>query len=82
LSHNLLSVNVWAVIVGDRDGLGLQALANTDATILDASKLATGILSSAGAVRGLESVAARTKIDLAVRSGTVVAGVATPSLLA
>jgi hypothetical protein len=71
LGHDLLSVYVWTVIVGDGNGLWLQALADTQATVLDASKLTTGVVASGGSIRGLVGIATWAVLELAVRSGTV-----------
>jgi hypothetical protein len=71
LSHDLLSEDIWTIIVGDGNGLWLQALPDTQATVLDASKLTTGIVTSGGSVRSLVSITAWTILELAVRGGAV-----------
>jgi hypothetical protein len=74
LRHDLLSVDIWAVVIGDGNGLGLQALADTDATICDSAELGASIILSGCSDRGLVSIAAWPKVDLAVRCGAVVLG--------
>jgi hypothetical protein len=80
LSHNFLSVDVGPVIIGDRNGLGFQALTNSHTAICNVSELATGVLCRASSVRGLVSITARAKVDLAVRCGAVLGGCTTISL--
>jgi hypothetical protein len=66
LGHNLLSIDIWSVIVGNGNGLRFETLANSQATILYASKLATYIIRSACAVGRLVGIAAWTIVDLAL----------------
>jgi hypothetical protein len=80
LCHNLLSVDIWAIIVGDGDGLRLQALPNTNATILNCAQLSTSIIASGGSIRGLVSIATWTKVDLAIGCSTVLLGVTAVTL--
>jgi hypothetical protein len=67
LVQHLLSVDVGTVIVGNGNSLRLQASADTDTSILDASELATIVVGSRSSVRGLVRVTSWTKVDLAVR---------------
>jgi hypothetical protein len=72
LSHHLLSINVWAVIVSDGDCLGLQTLPDTPTSIFDTSELGTRIVLGGSTVRSLVRIAAGTEVDLTVWRGAVV----------
>lgn len=80
LVQDLVSVNVWTIIVSDGNGSGLAARINTSPTVGDTALLRTGIVACAGSSRGLVGIAGRAKIEQAVRSIAVVWGVSTVSL--
>jgi hypothetical protein len=71
LLQYILGVDVWTVVVSNSDLLGVQALANTDATIFDVSELGPSILSGGCSVWSFVCIASRTKVDETIRSGAV-----------
>jgi hypothetical protein len=78
--ENIVSVDVWAVIVGDGDGTWLSARVKTAVTVVDISKLGTGNGTGVVAVGYLVSITARAVVDETIRSIAVLWGVTTPSL--
>jgi hypothetical protein len=80
LGHNMLSVDVWAIVIVHRDGLWLEAFADSQTAILDVPELATVVVGSTGSVRSLVAIAAWAKVDLAVRRSAVLPGIAAISL--
>lgn len=79
LVKNLVSVDVWAVVVGDGNGSSLATGVDTGTAVSDVALLRASIIASAGSSRGLVGVAARTKVEQAVRSIAVIPGVSTVS---
>lgn len=63
LVENLVSVDVWAVVVGDGNGSGLQAAIDTGTAVLNAALLGTSIVASAGSSRSLVGITARTEVE-------------------
>jgi hypothetical protein len=80
LSHDLLSVDVWAVIVGDGNSVRLQTLPDSKTSIRNASKLGTSIIAGANSGRCLVRIAAWAEVKLTVRCRTIVFGVTAVSL--
>lgn len=81
LVKNLVSVDVWTVIVGDGNSSWLAAHVDTSTTILNAAFLRASIIASSGSSRSLVGIAGRTVVKQAVRSVAVLRSVSTVSLL-
>lgn len=81
LVQNLVSVDVWAVIVSDGNGSWLAASVNTTTTVRNATLLRASIVASAGSSRGLVGITTGTEVEKTVRGVAVLLGVSTVSLL-
>lgn len=80
LVQDLVSVDVWTVIISNSNGSSFAACIDTSTAIGDTALLRTGIVTGGGSSRGLVGIAAGTKFEQAVRSVAVVWGVSTVSL--
>ena len=72
LVKNLVSVDVWAIIVGDSNGAFLLARIDTGTTIRNTSLHGTSVVASGSSSRGLVGITARTVVEQAVGGGAVV----------
>ena len=80
LIKNPVSINVWAIIVGDSNSASLLASVNTTSSVRNIALLRASIIASASTTRSLVGVASWAKIDETVRSTAVVLGCPTVSL--
>jgi len=68
LSQNIVSVDVWTVIISQSNSVLLHTRADTYTAVLDISKLRTGVVAGCGTVWCLQSIATRAEVNLAIRS--------------
>ena len=80
LVKNLVSVDVWAIIVGDSNGAFLLARIDTGTTIRNTSLHRTSVVASRCSSRGLVGITARTVVEQAVGGRAVVGCGSTVSL--
>lgn len=81
LLHDFFSVYVWAIIVSNGNGLGLQALSNAPTTILNVSKLATVVVLCGSSIWRFVRVTAGTKFELAIRRLAVIRALSAVTLV-
>lgn len=80
LVKDLVSVDVWAVIVGNGYSSGLAASVNTRTTIRNIALDGASIVASGGSSRSLVSITARAEVEQAIRGVAVIRSVSTISL--
>lgn len=81
LVQDLVSVDVWTIVIGDGDRSWLAASVDTSTTIRDATLLRTGIVASTSSSGGFVGVTAGAKVEEAVRSVAVLCSISTVSLV-
>jgi hypothetical protein len=78
--QDLVSVDVWAVVVGDSNGSWLKAAVDAGTAVLNTAQLRASIIASAGTSRSLVGITTRSIIEEAIRSVAVLGSVSTVSL--
>ena len=79
--QNLVSVDVWAIIIGDGDSSWLATSVDTSTAVRDATLLSTDVVASSGSSGGLVGITARAEVEKTVRSVAVLRSVSTVSLM-
>lgn len=79
LIQDLVSVDVWTVIVSNGNGSWLATRVDASTAVVDIALLGTGIVTGGSSSRCLVGIAAGTKFEQAVRSIAVVRSVSTIS---
>jgi hypothetical protein len=74
LGHNVLGVDVWAIVVGDRNGSWVVADVNTSTTVGNGSLSRAVVIAGGCSSRSLVGIARRSKVEQAVRCLTVFLG--------
>jgi hypothetical protein len=81
LVQNLVSVDVWAIIVGDSDSSWLAASVDASTAVRDAPLLSSDIVAGSSSSWGLVGITARAVVEKTVRSVAVLRSVSTVSLM-
>lgn len=80
LVKDLISVDIWTIVVGNGHSSRLQAIVDTSTTVPDTALLRTRVVASAGSGRSLVGVTTRAKVEETVRSVAVRRSISTISL--